>query len=60
MSAGLSYKSVTFEEGADILEKSVVENRLDVGHSLVYGLLHPVLGSIVLFSSTIGKSVVVS
>jgi hypothetical protein len=51
---------VSHEDGDNILDESTVHSKVDIGHSIVYKLDHPVQGKLVLFSSTLGSSVIVA
>lgn len=46
---------ITFDESADLIAESVVESRLDLGHSLMYRLRHPVMGGLIVLNSAVGQ-----
>jgi len=46
--------TLSYEESADLISESIVENSVDLGHSVMYKLLHPSMGRIVVLNS-IGK-----
>ena len=52
-------QAITYERGADLIAESQVEDRLDIGHSMVYRLKHPQEGAIVVISSSVGQSAMV-
>jgi hypothetical protein len=47
---------LTAEQSADILSESEVERCVDLGHSFMYKLIHPVLGLLLLVNSSLGDS----
>lgn len=51
---------ISFEDSADLIAESKVENRLDLGHSFVYRLRHPVKGSIIVMNCSSGACAVLA
>jgi hypothetical protein len=51
---------ISFEDSADLIAESQVENRLDLGHSYVYRLKHPVKGSIIVMNCSSGACAVLT
>lgn len=47
---------LSYEEGASLIDESVIEESLDLGHSIIYKLRHPQRGGIFLVSSAVGQS----
>ncbi|AJZ60570.1 hypothetical protein OI25_3402 [Paraburkholderia fungorum] len=43
---------VDFEQHADMLEKSRVVSRVDVGSTLIYKVIHPEQGELILVATT--------
>lgn len=48
------------EDSADMISESEIVKKLDLGHSLLYVLKHPVHKDIVVLNSGVGQSGVVS
>lgn len=51
-------QAISFDASADLIAESKVENRLDLGHSLLYRLSHPALGAIAVLNSSLGQSAI--
>lgn len=51
---------ISNEESADLIAESVVEGRLNLGHSYIYRLSHPVRGRIIVLNSSVGNGAVLS
>lgn len=49
---------VSYEETVDLIAESEVEGRLDLGHSFVYRLKHPLRGNIIVMNSSVGSGAV--
>lgn len=49
-------EKITAEESACIIEEANVEVELDLGHSFMYRVLHPVMGRLVVLNSSVGES----
>lgn len=42
---------ISCEDSADLVAESVIDSRMDLGHSFIYRLTHPVRGKIIVFNS---------
>jgi len=47
---------LSYEEGAMLIDESIIEESLDLGHSVIYKLRHPRRGRVFLVSSAVGQS----
>ncbi len=50
----LTAVKINLERVVDLIEESTVKEQLDLGSALMYKLLHPTLGSLVLVNSAAG------
>jgi hypothetical protein len=48
------------EQCSNLVEESLVECCIDLGHAFMYKLIHPKYGKLVVLNSVIGKSGVVT
>lgn len=49
-------QAISYEVSAELISDATVLRRLDIGHSVICHLDHPVEGPIVVLSSSVGQS----
>lgn len=53
-------RAIDFEKSVELIEESEVVTCLDLGHSLLYRLMHPVFGAIAVLNSSVGSCAVMN